>query len=37
MNRALGFRRGPTRSRYELHLDPVTGERRPVPVPEGLA
>lgn len=37
MNRALGFRRGPTRSRYELHLDPVTGERRPVPVPPELA
>lgn len=36
MNRALGFRRGPTRSRHELHLDPVTGERRPVPVPPEL-
>ncbi|MVN85776.1 GNAT family N-acetyltransferase [Deinococcus sp. HMF7620] len=32
MNRALGFRPGPTRSRYELHLDPVTGERRPITV-----
>ncbi|UBV42310.1 GNAT family N-acetyltransferase [Deinococcus taeanensis] len=30
MNRALGFRPGPTRSRYELHLDPVTGARRAI-------
>lgn len=37
MNRALGFQRGPTRSRYELHLDPLTGERRPIPTPEETA
>ncbi|MBZ9713932.1 GNAT family N-acetyltransferase [Deinococcus multiflagellatus] len=36
MNRALGFRPGPTRSRYELHLDPVTGERRPIAAGSGV-
>ncbi|PTA67777.1 GNAT family N-acetyltransferase [Deinococcus arcticus] len=36
MNRALGFRPGPTRSRYELHLDPVTGERQPTAVEASL-
>ena len=37
MNRALGFQRGPTHSRYELHLDPVTGERRPIAAPQDPA